>query len=190
MSKPFIAAFKAGAKDPKEYIDADKLVYWYRPTPRDVDCDATDTTMSGSPSGDSENFVKGRPSGWETMQDEVFVVALLKTAAEVVVKSGNESPQTFQAPAGVSAWSAPMGVGKQSFTVTRDGSEVLSGTSAKDISDTCVCGIYNFNAYVGTLPAPSTIDQLQPDGYSMLTDGLKAQCPTNTLQASSASPSS
>lgn len=189
MSKPFIAAYKAGAKDPKEYITEDKLVYWYRPMPRDVDCDATDTTMQGNPSGDSENFVKGRPSGWETMTDEVFVVALLTSPAEVVVKSGNESPKTFQAPAGASAWSAPMGVGKQSFSVTRDGSDVLSGTSAKDIVDECVCGIYNFNAYVGTLPAPTTIDQLQPDGYAMLTDGLKTSCPTNTLQASGASAS-
>ncbi|KAJ5172019.1 alpha-1-3-glucanase/mutanase [Penicillium capsulatum] len=172
MSKPFIAAYKAGASDPKPYITTEKLVYWYRPTPRDVKCDATDTTM-------------GRPNGWETMEDQVFVVALLKSPAKVVVQSGSESPKTFQAPAGVSAWSAPMGVGKQSFKVTRGESTVLSGTSAKEIEDTCVRGIYNFNAYVGTLPAPTTVDRLQPDGYALMSQGLTTSSPTQASSTSS-----
>lgn len=186
MAKPFIAAYKAGSLIVRPFITEEKLIYWYRPTPRDVDCDATDTTMTGSANNASGNFFRGRPNGWETMQDKVFVVALLKAPAEVQVQSGNES-QTFQAPAGVSAWSAPMGVGQQQFAVTRDGTTVLSGTSLKDIVDECICGIYNFNAYVGTLPAPSTIDRLQPDGLSMLSLGLKVAIPTNTLGVSSSS---
>lgn len=187
MSKSFIAAFKAGAKDPLEYITEEKLVYWYRPTPRGVNCDATDTTMQSNASS-GETFVRGRPDGWQSMTDEVFVVALLKKAAEVEVHSGSQTKK-FQAPAGISAWAAPMGVGKQKFSVTRDGHTVLSGTSAKDIVNSCVCGIYNFNAYVGTLPAPETIDRLQPDGLAMLTQGLKAPCPTNQLGTSGVSSS-
>ncbi|KAJ5574370.1 alpha-1-3-glucanase/mutanase [Penicillium hispanicum] len=169
MAKPFIAAFKAGSTDPDNYVTEDQLVYWYRPTPKDVNCASTDNTGS-------------RPDGWESMADEVFVVALLKEAAQLVVQSGSQST-TFQAPAGVSAWSAPMGVGSQTFTVTRSGETVLSGTSLKNIVDTCPCGIYNFNAYVGTLPAPSTIDELQPAGLAKFTDGLKVSCATNTLAA-------
>lgn len=180
MSKPFIAAYKAGETSALKYITEEKLVYWYRPTKRDVNCDATDTTMEGNPNNASGNFFRGKPNGWESMSDEVFVVSLLKTPARILVQSGKVS-HAFQAPAGISAYSVPMGVGKQKFAVTREGRTVLSGTSLKDIVDTCICGIYNFNAYVGTLPAPASIDRLQPAGLAMLSQGLKVPCPTNTL---------
>ncbi|KAJ5214988.1 hypothetical protein N7468_010667 [Penicillium chermesinum] len=187
MSEPFIAAYKAGSQNVSDYIQDEKLIYWYRPTPRSLDCDATDTTMGGNPNNASGNFFRGRPNGWETMADEVFVVALLKSPATVQVQSGNQSQQTFQAPAGASAWTAPMGVGKQQFSVTRGNQTLLSGTSLNDIVDTCICGIYNFNAYVGTLPAPKSIDQLQSAGLAEISQGLKAPCPTNTLGATSTS---
>ncbi|CAI7675136.1 unnamed protein product [Penicillium pancosmium] len=181
MAKPFIAAYKAGSTSAGDFVQEDQLVYWYRPTKRDVNCDATDTTMGGANNA-SGNFFMGRPNGWESMKDEVFVVSLLKTAAEVHVQSGDQS-RAFQAPAGISAHSLPMGVGKQKFAITRNGNTVLSGTSLKEISDSCICGIYNFNAYVGTLPAPATVDRLLPDGLAMLTKGLKVACPVNTLGA-------
>ena len=177
MAKPFIAAFKAGSTTPDPYITEDQLVYWYRPTPKNIDCSATDTTTSG------------KPDGYNTMADEVFVVTLLKEAAQVIVQSGSQS-KSFQASAGVSAFSVPMGVGQQKFAVQRSGKTVLSGVSAKDIVDTCICGIYNFNAYVGTLPAPTTISELQPDGLASLTVGLKTTCPTNTLANSTPSSAS
>jgi Glycosyl hydrolase family 71. len=120
------------------------------------------------------------------MTDEVFIVALLKSPAQVLVQSGNKS-QAIQAPAGISAHSVPMGVGQQKFVIARDGQTVMSGTSLKDIVSTCICGIYNFNAYVGTLPAPSTIDRLQPAGLAMLSHGLKVPCPTNILGGSTVS---
>lgn len=188
MAKPFIAAYKAGSTVALPYIEEEKLVYWYRPTPRDVNCDATDTTMTSSANNASGNFFRGKPDGWDTMKDEVFVVALLKSPAEVHVQSGTKT-RSFRAPAGISSWSAPMGVGQQKFAITRRGKTVLSGTSLKDIVDHCICGIYNFNAYVGTLPAPSTIDRLQPAGLALFSQGLKVACPTNTLGASSTSSS-
>ncbi|CEJ55791.1 Putative Function: mutA of P. purporogenum hydrolysis 1 (Precursor) [Penicillium brasilianum] len=186
MAKPFIAAYKAGVTVALPYIQEEKLVYWYRPTKKDLNCDATDTTMQGNPNNSSGNFFAGRPNGHESMADEVFVVSLLKSAARVTVQSGDQSA-TFDAPAGISAHRAPMGVGKQKFAVSRNGQDILSGTSLKDIVDTCICGIYNFNAYVGMLPAPTTIDRLQPAGYAMLSQGLKVSCPTNTLYASGTS---
>lgn len=187
MSKPFIAAYKAGDKSVDKHITEEKLVYWYRPTPKDVDCDSTDTTMQGSPSNASGNFFAGRPNGYETMKDEVFVVSLLNSSATVQVSSGDKT-RKFHAPAGAKAFSLPMGVGKQKFSLIRNGKSVMSDTSLKDIVDTCPCGIYNFNAYVGTVPAEKTIDRLQPDGLSMLTKGLHAPCPTNTLGLSSTRP--
>ncbi|KAJ5174951.1 alpha-1-3-glucanase/mutanase [Penicillium canariense] len=184
MAKPFIAAYKAGVTVALPFIHEEKLVYWYRPTKKDLNCDATDTTMSGSPNNASGNFFAGRPNGYESMTDEVFVVALLKSPGRVTVQSGDQPPKTFEAPAGISAHRAPMGIGQQKFTVTRGGQTILSGTSLKNIVDTCICGIYNFNAYVGTLPPPATIDRLQPAGLTMLSQGLKAACPINTLGAS------
>jgi predicted amino acid racemase len=94
----------------------------------------------------SGNYFLGRPNGWDTMQDSVFVVSLLKSAATIQVNSGG-NVQTINAPAGANAYQVPMGVGSQSFSVTRNGQTILSGTSLKQIINGCVCGLYNFNAY-------------------------------------------
>jgi hypothetical protein len=184
MAKPFIAAYKAGSKYPIEFLEEEKLVYWYRPTPKDIDCDATDTTMQGNPNNASGNFFRGRPNGADTMTDEVFIVTMLKEPATVQVQSGSITT-SFEANAGVWSHSVPMGVGAQSFKVTRGGETVdsLCGTSLRDITDTCPCGIYNFNAYVGTLPAEATIDQLQPAGLTMLSEGLQVSTAINALGA-------
>jgi hypothetical protein len=40
-----------------------------------------------------------------------------------------------------------MNVEVQSFSINRNDQVVLSGTSLKPIIDSCVCGLYNFNAY-------------------------------------------
>ncbi|EED20417.1 alpha-1,3-glucanase/mutanase, putative [Talaromyces stipitatus ATCC 10500] len=170
LAKPFIAAFKAGATAVDNYITSDELIYWYRPTPKDVNCDATDTCMDTSASNSSGNYFIGRPNGYETMQDSVFVVSLFTAAAEITVSSGGNT-QTFQASAGANAFQVPMGVGQQTFSVTRNGQTVFQGTSLKQIINGCVCGLYNFNAYVGTLPAGFN-DPLQPDGLASLVQGL------------------
>lgn len=180
MSKPFISAYKSGKTSPDSFIDDEKLIYWYRPTPRDLDCDATDTTMTGNPNNASGNFFRGRPNGWETMTDEVFVVSLLKSPGTIDVTSGNNKKQ-FEAPAGAHSFSVPMGLGKQEFSLSRGGQSVMGDISLKDIVDKCICGIYNFNAYVGTVPPSKTIDKLGPDGLARIHEGLRAPCPTNTL---------
>jgi hypothetical protein len=145
ISKPFIAAFKAGESSPDSHISSDELVYWYRPAPRGVDCDATDTCMVPANNG-SGNYFMGRPDGWQSMHDSVFVVSLLTAPATVQVNSGG-SVYNYDAPAGASAKEIPMGIGSQSFAVIRDGQTILSGTSLKQIINGCVCGLYNFNAY-------------------------------------------
>ncbi|OCK79723.1 glycoside hydrolase family 71 protein [Lepidopterella palustris CBS 459.81] len=169
MAKPFIAAYKAGASSPNSYITSDQLVYWYRPTLKTLDCDATDTTMvsANNPSG---NYFEGRPNGADSMEDSVFVVALLTSAGKITVTSGSNS-QSFDAPAGASAYEVPMAVGSQKFTLTRNGATVFSDTSLRDVSDVCPCGIYNFNAYVGTVPA-SLSDPMGAEGLASLTVGL------------------
>jgi hypothetical protein len=145
MARPYIAAYKAGAASVNEYIKEEQLIYWYRPTPRGVNCDTTDTCMVPADNS-TGNYFMGRPNGWETMEDSVFVVSLLKSPAKIQVASGNNQ-QTFEAKAGAQSFKIPMGIGKQSFSVVRDGKMILSGTSPKEIIDGCVCGIYNFNPF-------------------------------------------
>ncbi|KAF2205757.1 glycoside hydrolase family 71 protein [Delitschia confertaspora ATCC 74209] len=170
MAKPFIAAYKAGASSPNSYITADQLVYWYRPVSKNLNCDATDTCDKDSIPG-NENYFKGKPDGWNSMEDSVFVVALLKSAGTVTVSSGSNTA-SFNAPAGASSWKVNMGVGQQKFSLVRGGQTVLSDTSLRDISDVCPCGIYNFNAYVGTVPAGAR-DVLGPDALTGFMSGLK-----------------
>ncbi|KAM3083556.1 hypothetical protein ACMFMG_004203 [Clarireedia jacksonii] len=192
MAKPFIAAYHDGASSPDSYITSDQLVYWYRPNLRTLNCDATDTTMVPA-SNSSGNYFEGRPNGWEDMQDSVFVVALLKSAGTVTVMSGNNVTQ-FAAPAGVSSYQVDMQVGKQQFFLQRNKEIVLQAVSLHDVTDVCICGIYNFNAYVGTVPdGPS--DPLQHDGLASLTAGLHVSTcsaspslPTTTIQPTTTPP--
>jgi hypothetical protein len=169
MAKPFISAYKNNVTSADSYVESDQLIYWYRPTLRDINCDATDTTMVPANNA-SGNYFMGRPNGYETLADAVFVVSMLKTAGTVRIVSGNNA-QSFKAPAGISAYQVDMQVGKQQFALERNGQTVMSSVSLKDISDVCPCGIYNFNPYVGTVP-DEPLDPLGPDGLASLTAGL------------------
>lgn len=104
------------------------------------------------------------------MDDVVYVATLLKDAGTVTVQSGGQS-KTENAPAGAHIFTVPAGIGPQKFKLTRGSGTVFEGTSLMDISNICPCGIYNFNAYVGTLPAGFS-DPLQPHGLASLTVGL------------------
>lgn len=145
IAKPFIAAFKAEASSPNDYITTDELIYWYRPAPRDVHCDATDTCMVPGNNG-SGNYFLGRPNGWQSMRDSIYVVSLLQAPALVQVSTGG-TVYEYNSPAGAFAQEIPMDVGVQVFSVSRSGQIILSGTSLKQIINGCVCGLYNFNAY-------------------------------------------
>lgn len=169
LAKPFIAAYKAGATSPDAYITEDKIVYWYRPTRSDVDCDATDNTM-GEASNSSGNYFHGKPNGYDDLEDSVFVATLLTADATLSVTSGGVT-HVFEAKKGANAFSVPMSVGQQGFSLVRDSETVLSGVSLKDVQDECICGIYNFNCYVGTLPE-AQVGALDADGLMSFTVGL------------------
>ena len=182
MAKPYITAFHAGSKTVDSHIESDQLIYWYRPTLKSASCDSTDTCeQPWSGPTPNPNYFTGKPNGYDTMEDSVFVVALLKSPGVVTIASGSNKPQSFNAPAGASSWQVGMGTGKQSFSLTRNGQTVLGGDSLRDIASDCVCGIYNFNAYVGTLPAGAS-DPLSADGLISFTKSLSATCqPTPSL---------
>lgn len=134
ISKPYIEAYKSGASSPK--VESDQLVYWYRPTPKGVSC-----------SKDS----LGPPQGIDMLSDSVFVTTLLTEPATLTVTSGSNKPVSKQAEAGIVTTNFTMGVGKQSFSVTRDGNKIMGGDGGLDIKNTCEH--YNFNVYVGSFNA-------------------------------------
>ncbi|KAF2639551.1 hypothetical protein P280DRAFT_480990 [Massarina eburnea CBS 473.64] len=136
MALPYIAAFKAGDKTPT--ITEEKLVYWYRPS-KVADC---------------SKAIEGK----ESLQDAVFVVALLKSAGTVTVTSGSTT-QTFEAKAGAQAFQVPMAYGKQTFKLTRSGADVFSSTGSKEIAaSNCPVASTNLNAIVGVAKGSVAVD--------------------------------
>ncbi|KIY69790.1 glycoside hydrolase family 71 protein [Cylindrobasidium torrendii FP15055 ss-10] len=182
MAKPYIAAYKAGQTTVNSQISSDQIVYWYRPAPASVNCDSTDNTM-GAANNNTGNYFNGRPDGWQTLNDNIFIVPLLTSAGTVTINSGG-TIYSIDAPAGASSWSIPMHLGPQAFSLSRNNVQVMSATSLKEIKQECSCGLYNFNSYVGTVPA-GAYDALTPDGLSAFTNGLKVACAaTPSLPAS------
>lgn len=132
LFKPYIAAYKSGAKAP--IVEEDEVVYWYRPTPKGVVC--TGDTLSA-------------PLGVGMLSDSIFIATILTNPATLTVQSGNDAPVSIDVPAGIVTSNVTMGVGAQSFHVTRNGQTVLSGQGGLDVKDSCVH--YNFNVYVGSI---------------------------------------
>ena len=180
MAKPYMAAWKANSLDVAPYITSDSLTYWYRSSVKGVECAATDNCEQPSPTTNDDYFI-GKPNGWDLLNDNIFVVALLTEAGTVTVTSADNEPVSFQAQQGQNAFEIPFAAGTQKFELTRNGNTVLSGTSLKSIDTVCTCGFYNFNAYAGSLPA-STPASLRSDAYSNFDAGLPS--PTCKAQPS------
>lgn len=121
VAKAYIKAFKAGEKSVT--VDADELVYYYRPSPKGATC--------------SDPVEK--PNGFDFDGDSVFVIAMLTEAGTVSITSGGNTVE-FEAQPGVTTFSAPMGTGKQSFALKRSDAVVMSGESDLDVSDQCEVG--------------------------------------------------
>ncbi|KAL4807616.1 glycoside hydrolase [Aspergillus unguis] len=133
IAKPYIAAYKAGETAPS--VESDQLVYWYRPTPKSVPC-------SKDP--------LGPPRGVELVTDRIYVTTLLTKPATLTVSSGGQE-FSVEVDAGIVTTDFAMGVGVQTFSVSRGGDEVLGGQGGLDIKDSC--DYYNFNVYVGSFSA-------------------------------------
>ncbi|KAI9643605.1 hypothetical protein NHQ30_008227 [Ciborinia camelliae] len=171
LATPFIRAFHDGASSPSHYINKDVVIYWYRPNPLSLDCDATDTTMLDASNSSGEYF-HGKPNGWQTESDSIFVTALLTSPGNITVVSGSGAFQ-FNGVQGLNAFTVPMGVGHQIFGLWRGGKIVLQEPSPRNVTQICGCGNYNFNAYVGRLPAAKGKDELPPAGTALLTKGIR-----------------
>lgn len=71
FAKPYMTAFKTGSPTP--IIERDMLVYWHRPTLKNVECDATDNCGS-------------KPEGWEVSRASLpglIILTLMSFHADV-----------------------------------------------------------------------------------------------------------
>ncbi|KNG87646.1 alpha-1,3-glucanase/mutanase [Aspergillus nomiae NRRL 13137] len=132
LYKPYITAYKSGAMAP--IIEKDELVYWYRPTPKNVAC-------TGDP--------LPQPNGVSMLQDSVFVATMLTKPATLIVTSGSHQPVSIEVPAGIVTSNISMGVGVQKFSVAREGKAIMSGTGGLEIKDNCKH--WNYNVYTGSV---------------------------------------
>ncbi|KAJ7177107.1 glycoside hydrolase [Mycena filopes] len=130
IMKPYITAYKAGAATPT--VTTDGLVYWYRPTPKGVRC--TNDTLPA-------------PNGINLLADVVFATTMLTSPATLTVTSGGLPPVSVNVSAGIVTSNFTMGVGTQTFVVSRNGARILGGNGGLQIASSCLT--YNFNAYVG-----------------------------------------
>ncbi|KAF7302058.1 hypothetical protein MIND_00772300 [Mycena indigotica] len=138
ITQAYIAAYKSGASAP--VVNSDQLVYWYRAFPKNTVC--TGDTL-------------GPPNGINLLQDLIFVTTLVTSPATLTVTSGSFAPVTINVPAGVTTHNFTMGIGSQTFVLSRNGVQLAGGVGGMRTSNTCT--IYNFNAYVGSFGTGSTI---------------------------------
>ena len=94
------------------------------------------------------------PNGVNMLSDSIFVATMLKSPATLTVTSGSNGPVSVDVPAGIHTSNVTMGVGTQSFAVTRDSRTILSGQGGLDVKDSCI--YYNFNVYVGSIKGENT----------------------------------
>ncbi|KAF7331323.1 hypothetical protein MKEN_00009700 [Mycena kentingensis (nom. inval.)] len=166
IMQAYIAAYKQGLSAP--VITQERVVYWYRGTPKRVTC--TNDTL-------------GIPQGVDLLQDLIFVTTMLTSPATLTVRSGSLGAVTINAPAGLTTHNVTMGVGAQSFAVTRNGAQVASGTGGLEIKTTCT--IYNYNAYVGTFAFGGVTTPPPASSSSSSTSSRSSSASSSTRSSSS-----
>ncbi|ODN93422.1 hypothetical protein L198_05287 [Cryptococcus wingfieldii CBS 7118] len=133
---PYIKAFKAGKSEP--VIEQEMLVYWHRPHLKSASCDDTDNCL-------------GRPTGWDYLEDTVFVSTMTQWGGVIKVTSGNSLPVIRYVEQGVQMVEVPMGVGAQSFEFVSFKGGFGRTTSNVTVTDECWNGIYNYNYNAGSI---------------------------------------
>lgn len=116
-------------------IERDEICYAYRLHPQSV---------QGRIKPGEETL--GRPSRAEALQDNVFVMCLLKAPAQLTIHSG-ETAQTFDLAAGVHHLAMPFALGRQRFVLQRDGKTLIDRTGEHEITNETWS---NFNVFAGS----------------------------------------
>jgi glucan endo-1,3-alpha-glucosidase len=133
LSEHYIRWYKTG-QEPA--ISEDKLFYFYRTHSKNAV--ATDDPLP-------------KPSEWDSVKDEIYVTAMLKEPARVLVTSEGTT-KSFDLPAGVSDISMPFQEGAQKVEASRGGEKIMESTGDLPIDNSI--STYNFNYYSNFVEAP------------------------------------
>jgi len=119
-------------------IERDAVYYAYRLHPKSVQARI-------SPGEDK----LGRPGGADALEDDVYVMCVLKAPAKLTIRSGDTS-QTFDVAAGVHHLAMPFALGKQRFVLEREGKPILDKAGEHEITNDAWS---NFNVFAGSATA-------------------------------------
>jgi len=133
LNIPFTKAFKAEELSvTTKHIDTEMVVFHHRPFPAKTLCTGQ----------------KDRILGYDIVPDQVTIISMLKSPAQLVIKSGNKITNA-QAQAGLDTNRVHMELGSQTVTVMRNGTKCGEVTSTVVVKDSC--DTPNFNANVETV---------------------------------------
>ncbi|KAI9838984.1 MAG: hypothetical protein M1819_004192 [Sarea resinae] len=165
ISTPFISAYHSSLTTPS-VPTTDSITYMYRRVPRLIPCPTTDT-------------IDAPPTGYLQLADSIFAITALASPGTLNIQTGSLTID-FPVPAGFALHAIDFGLGSQYVALKRDGAIVLQATGAWQIQFVCVCGVYDFNVFSGSVPAvPLEVtglvvpDQLAADGLAEFEAGLK-----------------
>jgi hypothetical protein len=136
LSKHYIGWFKSGQKPA---IGTDALFYFYRTHPRNAIAANTNDTPITTLLGD--------------VADVLYTTTLLTAPAQLEITSGTTLVTNLM-PAGVSHWRTPFTPGSQSFTLRRNGQQLLSLHGADISNQIQNYDFFPASGYAYAKPAP------------------------------------
>jgi glucan endo-1,3-alpha-glucosidase len=138
LSKRYIAWFKTGQEPP---IDRDALFYFYRTHPMAAAASNTNDVAVSTFIGD--------------VQDVLYTTVLLLKPADLQIVSGATS-LTNSLPSGLNHLRTPFAPGAQTFTLWRNGAQVLSVQGPPIQSQIALYDFFPASGYAYGPPGPST----------------------------------
>eukprot|EP01087_Luapelamoeba_hula_P021739 TRINITY_DN7661_c0_g1_i3.p1 TRINITY_DN7661_c0_g1~~TRINITY_DN7661_c0_g1_i3.p1 ORF type:complete len:427 (+),score=65.25 TRINITY_DN7661_c0_g1_i3:274-1554(+) len=130
LGRYFIQAYKQGSYPT---VTQDKVYVFYRGFSKNQQCN--------DPTG------LGPVQNAQSMDDQIYVVSLLKSPATVRLATGGTTIN-FSVGSGLQVNNVAWGLGSQSVTVLRGGQQVAQKTFAKQISTQCTDGdLYDMNTF-------------------------------------------
>lgn len=130
LTKYFVQAYKSGGQYPN--IDQEKVYVFYRSSSK--------YAVANDPLGPIQNS--------QSMDDNIYVVTLLNSPADVIVTSGSSSGR-FSVNGGLKNVTMAFQQGSQSVQVVRNGQVLGQKTFAKQISNNIA--VYDFNVFSDVL---------------------------------------
>ena len=121
LATPYINAFKTGSKTP--VFDNEMVVFWHRPHLKGATCDSTDNCGT-------------KPTGWDMVDDALFLTTFTHSGGQVAVSSGGQT-SVMPVGSGVQTFSVPMSAGLQQVALQTNSGGVGTKQSNVTVSADC-----------------------------------------------------